>query len=182
MTVLVEGLDRDGYTGVLESAAAGYHAAIRIPVVVPSKLPWFRAYLGQDQSIATSAPGFSSITWDTWLDGQIFTSDLMPVAGVPFPEAGLYLIGAQVRWVKSGVGTRFVQIEHSGSSDWLAKIANNPISTWNDCQQVQSLVWAQSGDTFNIGVWQDSGGDLAVVGSVETHVWAVRIDAIGTMR
>jgi len=146
--------------------------------VTPAKIgtiPQARVQKSAAQAIPTGVAAFTTLTWDTpvYDTAGLFNSATPEVLTAPI--AGVYAIDAGVRWASNPLGTRFAGICLNGPALGVCGIDNNiAVSQYatNDDpgigtmrltqQEVSTQESLAAGDTVQVIVVQNSGGDLNV--------------------
>jgi hypothetical protein len=111
------------------------------------------------QSItSTTASVYTTITFDTaaWTNTSMWTSG----NAITAPVAGYYLVTAVAGLAPNGTGTRYLLLSQNSSAIALNQI--DGLGTGNTTLTITTMVKAAAGDTFVIGLRQDSGSSLAV--------------------
>jgi hypothetical protein len=116
---------------------------------------------------ATSTGAWTAITYDTeTYDTDAFHSTSSNTSRITIPTglAGYYLIYANIAWAANGSGQRGVKIYQNGSQDrWKQFQAAN--GGYGNFLTVADVYYLGVTDYIEIVAYQDSGGNLNVLGS-----------------
>ena len=185
MQVIVEGTDRDGYTGIVESSAATFKAPGPVAIPVRTVFPYVRYFLTSDQVIPASV--YTSIVWDAcyYAEGGFSWTPGTPIT---FPLSGVVIVGAQITWRSDSSGQRWLRIQSIGDLNQYGEVNQMPLNVYGTKHQCHTMIRVVAGDTCSVDVWQDStnsGPTLNVQGaqaSDVTCVWIVYQVVLGSHR
>ena len=89
--------------------------------------------------------------------------------------AGVYAVGAHMRWATNATGNRRVQIRLNGGANLLVIDIRAAVSGTNTDQGVTTIYDFAEDDYIEVEVAQDSGGPLNILGGDTAFAfWAVR--------
>lgn len=123
-------------------------------------IPQARAEFTGNQSISNSTP--TNLCYDT----AVFDNDNLFAGGVSCtrltaPVAGVYEINASVQWDNNSTGVRQLLIRKNASSDLAVDQVQAGGATGNSASTLAKLA---AGDFIQASVFQNSGGNLSVLG------------------
>ncbi len=135
-------------------------------------LSWFKpiyvtAYRNADFTLGDTA--ITAVVWDTEEDdshGMFTAGDTY----VTIKKPGRYHVWAVVQFAANSTGVRMLQITRANSSGVhqqnIAIMAVSAASAGTTCLNVAGADVFAEGERVTVGVYQTSGGDLALVGNV----------------
>jgi hypothetical protein len=135
-------------------------------LLVTSDAPATRVRHDADQAAGTSG-ALTTLTFNTEVfDTDSIHSTSSNATRLTCRTAGKYMVGANVRWQSSAAGTyRYVQLLVNGTTR-AAAIHQTPIAATAG-QNIVTIWEFAVGDYVEVGVIQDSGGSLNVLGGVD---------------
>ena len=87
-------------------------------------------------------------------------------------KPGVYLVVFSVKWENTGTSARrMVQIAKNGTSYALNEVAGATFSSSLPSQEVTAMIPCDVGDTIQANVFQNSGGNVKVVGGDDTRLF-----------
>ncbi len=115
---------------------------------------------GTNQTIGNNSS--TLLVWQVSLyDTSSFVS--APSTDIVVPQAGKYSIEAQVQWDGNGTGRRVIAITSNINPGPYPIVYTQPLSaSYDTIHQCIGVLDLEAGETVQIGVIQDSGGDLDV--------------------
>ena len=130
-----------------------------------------RIYNSGDQSFSSGAAttiAFNSNYTNT-------PSTISSASGFTAPWAGVYLIGANVRWASNATGQRVLYIVVGGTI--IAIASQNAVSGGPTDQAIATVYPLTAGATVILQGFQDSGGALSVLagGNYSPEFWIVQV-------
>ncbi|MEP6909555.1 MAG: hypothetical protein ABI896_03885 [Actinomycetota bacterium] len=130
--------------------------------VTPTKIsgiPAARITRGSNQSIPNIT--LTYVNFDTEVFDTAGLYDPADPQVLTAPIAGLYFLGASMRWESSATGTRFAAFNVSPSFDYVAPDWRNGVTGGGSTdQEFSTLVKLSAGQKVRVRVYQTSGGPL----------------------
>ena len=120
-----------------------------------------RAYNSGNVTIGTAswtALTFDSERWDT----DTIHSTVANTGRLTATTAGMYLISATITWTANATGNRGIRLMLNGATQ-IATLRFTTIDGANANQTVTTVYQLSATEYVTVEVYQDSGGDLAVV-------------------
>jgi hypothetical protein len=132
-----------------------------------------RLHLAADWSLGDNA--WTGVPWDT-ADLNLEGMWLVVTPGrITCQVDGLYLVILNVKFNTNSTGSRQVGVRMNGSTYLVSTKVFNPSATNTTPVAALVLISLTAGDYLEGMVYQNSGGGLNVVGSVETNIGIVRL-------
>lgn len=136
-----------------------------------------RAYRTANQSIATAtytAIAFTAESFDT----DTFHDNSTNNTRFTVTTAGKYRITPAVRWTSNTTGFRVVAVRKNGVATNLLH-SSSPGLAQNHSQTGSVTLDLAANDYVEVYVYQDSGGNLSVIGDADGGMTYVELDFLG---
>jgi hypothetical protein len=129
--------------------------------------PRVGAYRSGNQSITTSTDTAIQFNAESISDVGTMHDNVTNNTRVTALVAGLYLVIAQAAFAAHATGTRRLQIREDGSTLLSTRIWHTPSGTTSEYMQVHCLWDAAASGYVELMAWQNSGGNLNILGGAE---------------